>query len=368
MIHLVGLPHTSLDEEEFSTCAFTTKAARWTRVLELLGRDVTAYWSAGKTTVNCEVVDILSRDEREKWFGTDVGKRLPDIFWDATEEYWRTFNQRAIAEVRKRLQPGDLVAVMAGSVQQSVVDVFAGEALAIEPAVGYGGIAQNTFCCFESYAWMHYVYGNMRIGDGRSYDAVVPNFVEPDAFSRGPDEGYLLFLGRVTERKGPHVAAQIAEVCDRRLVVAGAGGEMRDLELYADGGRLRVGRAEYQGPVGPDARRKLLAGASALIVPTLYIEPFGTVHVEALMSGVPVVASDWGVFTETVREGVDGFRFRTLRGGAEAANGAIQLRGPELRESAIERFSLEAVADRFDVWIDMLEMLAAGRGWDSLVG
>ena len=34
-------------------------------------------------------------------------------------------------------------------------------------AVGYEGIAQNTYCNFESYPWMHYVYGFHRIGDGR---------------------------------------------------------------------------------------------------------------------------------------------------------------------------------------------------------
>src|SRR5690606_8993371 len=46
------------------------------------------------------------------------------------------------------------------------------------------------------------------------------------------------------------------------------------------------------------------------IAPTRYIEPFGTVHIEAMAAGCPVVSTDWGVFTETVEHGVNGFRCR----------------------------------------------------------
>jgi hypothetical protein len=364
MIHLVGLPHTSMDEEQFSTCAFTTKAARWTRVLSMIGREVTCYWAGGESTVGCEVVEVVSDEQRVGWFGGDVGQRLPDLEWDPTQPYWQVFNERAIEEVRKRLQPGDTVAVMAGNVQQSVVDAFP-DHVRIEPAVGYEGLARGTFCCFESYAWMHNRYGAYGY-DGRAFDAVVPNFVDPDDFEVGGDCGYALYVGRLTARKGPQVADEAARLAGVPLLMAGAGGVEDEDGVSYDAGSGRVTPTAYLGVVDPYRRRTLMSEAAAVIVPTLYVEPFGTVHVEAMMSGVPVVAPDWGVFTETVEEGVDGWRYRTLAEAADGLLAARRLRGETLRRRTAKRFSLEAVSDKFDRWLWGLDTLTDGSGgWYS---
>lgn len=360
MIHLVGLPHTAFDADTYSACAFTTKAVRWVGVLDKIGRDVTVYWGGGGDS-SCEVVEIFTEAERVGWFGGDVATRLPDIDWTLRAPYWVQFLERAIAEIEKRIEPGDMVAIWAGDVMQPVVDVFR-EHIAIEPAVGYGGMATGTHACFESYAWMHNRYGFAGIGDGRAYDTVIPNFIDPDDFEIGRDDGYALFMGRLILRKGPHVAVAAAERAGMRLRVAGAGGVKTETGVDWEQGHLEP--CEYVGMVNPTARRKLLAHASVLIVPTLYVEPFGTVHVEALMSGVPVVASDWGVFTETVEPGVDGYRFRTLAGAVAGLEKAPALRGEPLRAMAIERFSMDAVAVRFDEWLWRLDTLW-GDGWYS---
>jgi glycosyltransferase involved in cell wall biosynthesis len=366
MIHLIGLPHTSFDEDTYSACAFTAKAVRWTRVLERIDQAVTVYWGGGQVKgTSAEVVDCLSEAERLDWFGEDVATRLPDIVWNAEVPYWSTFLTNAIREVRARIQPGDLVAIWAGSVMQCVVDAFPDHSV-IEPAVGYGGLADGTFACFESYAWMHNRYGALGIDDGRPFDAVIPNFVEPDDFTTCADGGYALFLGRLISRKGPHVAADIAARAGVPLKVAGAGAvEVTDRWIRTDDGTTIHG-AEHVGHVNPAQRRELLAKASVLIVPTLYIEPFGTVHVEALASGVPVVASDWGVFTETVENGVDGYRFRTPAQAAQQVHEAAALRGPALRTRTLERFSLDAVAPRFDEWLWRVRSVRNGLdGWNA---
>jgi glycosyltransferase involved in cell wall biosynthesis len=373
MIHLVGLPHTSFDEDTYSACAFTAKAVRWTRVLERIDQAVTVYWGGGPVKgTSAEVVACLSEAERLDWFGEDVATRLPDIVWNAEVPYWSTFLTNAIREVRARIQPGDLVAIWAGSVMQQVVDAFPDHSV-IEPAVGYGGLADGTFACFESYAWMHNRYGALGIDDGRPFDAVIPNFIEPDDFTTGADGGYALFLGRLISRKGPHVAADIAARASVPLVLAGAGfreWEGDDGRMVTEDGTVVQGATDgaisYAGVVGPTARRELLAHASVLIVPTLYIEPFGTVHVEALASGVPVIASDWGVFTETVEQGVDGYRFRTPAQAAEQVHDAAALRGPALRTRTLDRFSLDAVAPRFDEWLWRVRSVRNGLdGWNA---
>lgn len=117
----------------------------------------------------------------------------------------------------------------------------------------------------------------------------------------------------------------------------------------------------YVGEVGKAARAELLASASALIVPTLYVEPFGGVAVEAMFAGCPVVASDWGAFTETVTPDV-GRRFRTLRQGCEAVEAVRTLDRAAVAEAARARYSLEAVRPRFRAWFEQLGTLW-GEGW-----
>jgi glycosyltransferase involved in cell wall biosynthesis len=372
MIHLVGLPHTSLNEDLYSTCAFTTKAARWTKVLELIGRDVTAYWGGGPNTVNCEVVELLSNDERIKFFGEDVGTRLPDIEWTTEKDYWAVFLYRAVREIKKRIKPGDIVALWMGALMQNVTDTFKSDHVVIEPAVGYEGIAPyGTFACFESYAWMHHRYGAYGINDGRAFDTVIPNFIRREQFKTGKDKGYALYAGRLIMRKGVHVAGDIAERAGLPLVVMGAGGKsFEDGVLTATDGTVIKPVDRYEGVADPTKRAEIMSHASVLITPTLYIEPFGTVHVEAMASGVPVIAPDYGVFTETVEPFVDGFRYRTPAQAAQQIEQIqqMELRGPHLRERTLERFSLEAVAPRFDEWLWRLESLRNGLdGWNSPV-
>jgi glycosyltransferase involved in cell wall biosynthesis len=310
------------------------------------------------------VVEVFSVDERVDWFGGNVGQKLPSIMWDRDLPYWRSFNGRAIEAVRERIQPGDFVAIMGGSVQQEVVDAFKDDYTVIEPAVGYEGLAQGTFACFESYAWMHNRYGAHGINDGRSFDAVIPNFLDPYDFRIGETQGYALFMGRLIQRKGPHVAADIARLTGLDLIVAGAGvAQQTNNMLVAEDGTA-IGPCIYAGVVDPFQRRDLLANAALLIVPTLYIEPFGTVHAEALMSGTPVLTPDYGVFTETVRHGIDGFRYRTLGEAADFAK-AISVDWWDrqaIRSAANERFSLQAVAPKFDRWLWNLESLRDGSG------
>lgn len=365
-IHLVGLPHTRLDENEFMTCAFTSKAARWTRVLAIAGHEVIAYWTGGKNTVDCEVIPILSEEERIGFFGEDVGYRLPDVEYVPDNAYWKAFNTRTIREVAKRIEPGDIIAITGGGIHQAVVDAFVDEYTVIESGVGYEGLAQKTFCAFESYAWMHHRYGVYGVHDGRAFDTVVPNFYYPEAFHTAPDEGYALFVGRLSTRKGPHVAADIAGRMGLPLKVAGAGAKsVVGNRIEATDGTV-ISPADYVGVVNPAERAELMAGATVLIVPTLYIEPFGAVHCESLMSGVPVLCSDWGAFPDTVVNGVDGFTYRMPAQAASYLPQLRDLRGESLRERAISRFSIEAVAPAFDEWLWRLSTLRDGSGgWNA---
>jgi glycosyltransferase involved in cell wall biosynthesis len=120
---------------------------------------------------------------------------------------------------------------------------------------------------------------------------------------------------------------------------------------------------------GPKVRAHLMAGAKAVFVPTLYVEPFGNVHVEAMVCGTPVITTDWGVFSETVQHGVTGFRCRTHDEFLAAARRAPQLDRKGIRDYAISRFSLETVGQLYEAYFERLNAeRRAGRVQQSGAG
>ena len=132
---------------------------------------------------------------------------------------------------------------------------------------------------------------------------------------------------------------------------------------WLDTGVVIEGDCQHIGPVGFEARNDLMQNAAATIVPTLYIEPFGGVAVEAMLAGCPVVASDWGAFSENVTPDV-GARFRTPIQGAAAVAEVQKLNRKDIRRAAKARFSQEAVGPLFTRWFDSLDTLWE-RGYDQ---
>jgi glycosyltransferase involved in cell wall biosynthesis len=280
------------------------------------------------------------------------------------------FNKLVIREMRKRLgdKKDTLILLTGGWTFRAIQEAFPGY-FTCEPGVGYLGICTDK-CAFESYAWMNHVYAKKGIENGRWYDCVIPNYFDPDDFPEinegsrhsalGYRPSYLLYLGRLTQRKGVHIASDIANRLGIPLKVAGSGGRQVGPDIVAP--EVTIKNAEYLGPVGIAQRSALLAGAWALLVPTIYHEPFGGVAVEAMMSGTPVVATDWGAFPETVKHGFTGYRFRTLSEGCQAVIDCQRLFPSLIRQHAIQTYSLAAVKPLYDDWFLRLRGLWA-KGW-----
>lgn len=358
-IHLIGLPHTQLDDNLYSSCAFTAKAFRTVKMIRATGRDVVTYWGGDQSDVS-----LMSVEDQIKYFGEWDPGVLPVIIWDKNLEYWKTFHSRALEELKKRLKPNDIIALVGGGISQEIVDEFYPQYTVIEPGVGYGGICRNTFACFESYAWMHDRYGAYGIGDGRAFDTVIPNAVDPEEWHTAESQGYALFVGRLIARKGPHVAAQIANAAGLKLIMAGAGvKEKSEGRVVATDGTVVEGDIEHIGPVIGRDRAKLFAEAEVFICPTLYIGPWEGVHAESMMSGVGVCAPDYGVFTETLPKP---YRYRNLRQAIDAVDLARKTRGEMWRKRSIEMFSIDRCTEMYDEWLDRIESLRDGRnGWYS---
>jgi glycosyltransferase involved in cell wall biosynthesis len=202
---------------------------------------------------------------------------------------------------------------------------------------------------------MHAVYGSQvadaSLADGFFFDDVIPNSFVAQDFPQGEGGDYLLYVGRLTARKGLAVVKDLAERTGIPLVIAGEGDE----SLIPPG-------ADYRGLVGPEERAKLMGGALALICPTLYLEPFGGVAVEAQMCGTPVLSTDWGAFPETVAQGRTGFRCRTLSQFAEALSDVGMLDRDAILARALSTYSTDVVRYLYEDYFALVATLA-GAGW-----
>jgi glycosyltransferase involved in cell wall biosynthesis len=315
-----------------------------------LGHTVILYSGEHNDTVCTEQVECISERDRQDLLGDT--HYTAGVF-DAHNPYWAGFNARVAAEILRRAEPHDFICVIGGTAHKPIADMLP-HMMTVEFGIGYPGTFAQ-FRVFESYAWMHSVYGSTTTNpatlDGRWFDAVIPGYVDAAEFPAGDGSGdYLFFIGRLIERKGYQIAADVAEALGKRLIIAGHGTPPTYGEFV---GVLGLERAQYFGE------------ASAVLVPTQYVEPFGTVNVEAQMTGTPVITTDWGAFTETVVDGVTGYRCRSLQEFVDAVQAAPALDRRVIRERAVATYSLEAIAPRYDRYFRRLLTLW-GDGWYAL--
>jgi glycosyltransferase involved in cell wall biosynthesis len=127
------------------------------------------------------------------------------------------------------------------------------------------------------------------------------------------DEGRVSYLGRLDEAKGLSV---LMAGWDRyrargtkpqlRLSIAGNGPLMPTLQGWAAG----RGDIELLGVLDREGCRDLVSRSRAVVVPSAWEETFGLVVVEAMASGVPVIAAGHGSLPELISDGDNGKLFR----------------------------------------------------------
>jgi glycosyltransferase involved in cell wall biosynthesis len=158
--------------------------------------------------------------------------------------------------------------------------------------------------------------------------------------------GDLLFFGRIHPDKGAAEAITVAQATNRRLIMAGivqdGGYHDRAVAPAVDGDRV-----VYHGPVGGADRTRTLGSAAALLHLINFDEPFGLSVIEALACGTPVIAINRGSMPELIDHGVTGFLVEDVAGAIDAVGRIGEIDRAACRRAAIERFSVERMADRY---------------------
>jgi glycosyltransferase involved in cell wall biosynthesis len=164
--------------------------------------------------------------------------------------------------------------------------------------------------------------------------------VEPDP----APEPRILFLGRVTPYKGVSVAIKALALLrassqpQAQLVVVGPEDPDHGTEMRALAARLGVGDAvAFRGQLTPEQAAQELSRAHALIVPSIWQEPFPLVTIEGALARVPLVASDVGGIGEGMHHEEHALLFAggDARGAADAL--ARTLGEPEETRARVAR-------------------------------
>jgi glycosyltransferase involved in cell wall biosynthesis len=159
---------------------------------------------------------------------------------------------------------------------------------------------------------------------------------------------YLAFLGRLTAEKGPEAAIRIAKNAGMPLQIAAKipRGERRyykeRLEPLIDGTSVRL-----VGEVNDAAKQDFLAGASALLFPIEWPEPFGLVMIEAMACGTPVIAFNAGSVPEVIDHQVTGFVVDSEDEALTAVKRLNELDRRRVRERFDERFTATRMAKEY---------------------
>lgn len=321
--HMVTMPHVQVNRQ-WNACAYTMKDLKFQSMMSARGHEVIMYANEG-SDADCEIVTMLTENERAGWFGSHDRQKLYDLRWDSNESYWKLFAERAIPALKKRVRKGDFILSLSGCCHQPIADHFPGSysgttygPMWVEYGCGYYGTFSR-FVVFESEthrSWLHGARGNKVANYD---DAVIPNYWDVREFNvaRDPNpDPYFCFVGRVIQDKGWSVAVEVTRDIGAKLIIAGQG----------DPGALPP-HATFVGHVSIEERNRLMTNAIATFTPTSFREPFGGTAVETQLCGTPALSTDHGAFVETVE---DGWRCASHREFCESAKRAIAL-GPAER-------------------------------------
>lgn len=350
VIHIIGLPHTIVSNN-YSTCAFTGKVLRFSKMMRKYGWVIHEYSNEGSeseatvhhVTLTKAEFDIIRKvNDKNKLYDDDVNNSvLYAIFWD-----------RAYKLLKEEAKPGDIVCHVfgpSGDLCKALPDCYH-----VESGIGYTcEFFKLNYRIFETNCWMHWHYGRHHESFGHNYHWVIPNYYDIDEWNinltpKGDSKGdYILFFGRLIATKGLDTIVEIAKrMPEERFVICGQG----DATQWTS----RTPNIEYHPPVFGKERSDFVGNAKCMLMPTVFIEPFGGSGAEAQLCGVPLVAINYGAFRENVEDGMTGYLCNTLADWVESIKRVGLIDRQYVADRARKLWSLETVGKQYNVVFNQL--------------
>jgi len=396
-MHYIGFPHLPL-AKKYLSCAFTQKNLKLCKMLTSLGHTVNFYGVRSTeeepienyiNSDNFHFIEIHTVQDIAKAYG-EADNRF-ELGYDFVKKNFITdygnknqlsidFCNKVADKINAVKKPDDFLLNIMGYAFKPIADkvnLF----LDCEPGIGYHGSYPHTkekphFRGFESAHVRDIMYGfeNPFKGvNGSHYDRVIPNYFDLDDFEfRAEKDDYYVYIGRMIARKGIAIATTVCNAIGKKLIIAGPSAKVLPNGTLNSGDLdIPAGSWEYVGFADSEKRKELLAGAIATFVPSVYQEPFAGTHVESRLSGTPVLTTNFGVFSGTVENGVDGYACDTIDDFVWGAKHCKDL-DPYIIRKRAERYSMDNVKWEFQKWFEDLHDLYLSttdkkyRGWGTV--
>jgi glycosyltransferase involved in cell wall biosynthesis len=177
--------------------------------------------------------------------------------------------------------------------------------LAVHRAMGTWKREVNVYVALTEFARRKFVEGGLPA----KKIVVKPNFIARDPGVKVGPGGHALFIGRLSEEKGPQVLLKSWARFGGRIPLKIAGDGPLKEELRREISAKELNGVELLGQVSSDEILALLHGARFLVFPSVWYEGFPMTVVEAFACGVPVIASRLGSMAEIIEGGKTGLHF-----------------------------------------------------------
>jgi glycosyltransferase involved in cell wall biosynthesis len=157
--------------------------------------------------------------------------------------------------------------------------------------------------------------------------------------------GYLAFLGRISPEKRPDRAIRIAQALGFPIKIAAKIDKVDEVYFReAIAPLFNQPGVEYVGEIDERAKSAFLGGASALLFPIDWPEPFGLSMIEAMACGTPVLAFRCGSVPEIIDAGVTGVIVDTMDEAIRRLPEVLALDRRAVRQRFEQRFSVARMA------------------------
>jgi glycosyltransferase involved in cell wall biosynthesis len=181
-----------------------------------------------------------------------------------------------------------------------------------------------------------------RLGASSFVRASIPNGVDLSAWypEPRPHGAHVACLGRICHEKGFDIALRAAHAAALPLMLAGHTFGYAEHERYfsEDIAPLLDDQRRFVGRVQGENKRRMLAHACALVVPSRVAETCSLVTLEALACGTPVIVPRAGAPATLIEDGVTGW----------VADGDAEITAALGRLSQLDRAACRRRAERFD--------------------
>lgn len=348
--HLLAPPNVQTTRD-YSLDGFCVATIRMAKLLKKLGHEVLLYGSEENEAPCDELIKVITKEEQETLLD-GIPYQYAAMF-NQGASIWHLANNRTIEEIKKRKQSRDFILTISGTAQESIAKAHP-DLMTVEYSVGYMS-SFSKYRVYQSHVWRAWTTGAQASTDGRLFDEVIPLFYDESEYPfRQKKDPFVLYVGRVIVKKGIALACEAAKAAKIPLFIIGHG----DPSLVTHG-------ATYLGTLSDQERNDYMSRASALLSPTLYLEPFGSVAVEAQLCGTPVISTPYGGFVETVEHGKTGFHCSYLGEFVSAIKQAPSLSPDYIRRRAVEKYSMDRVKADYSRYFHKLNQLWED-GWYSL--